>query len=145
MADFVLITGDEAVFKSAFDSVLKPAVVVVQPGTITGTGKSSLKGNRVCVYGDEKTVIVTGCAYTSGDFTKPGVGELKIASLVGDQIAQKTRSAGKSMIIKGSSFKATFEVKTPATMPKPPFTPDATGIYSGFGEFITKNTKWKVT
>ncbi len=145
MADFVLITGDEVVFKSAFDSVLKPAVVVVQPGEITGTGKSSLKGKPVCVEGDEKKVIVTGCAYTSGDFTKPGYGELKIDSLGGDQKAQKTSSAGKPMIIKGSSFIASFEVKTPATMPKPPSTPDATGMYWGSGTFITANTKWKVT
>ncbi len=50
------------------------------------------------------------------------------------------------MLLKGSTFKAKFQVMTPAQQPPPgpgPPIPDATPQYSGTGSFITTNLKVK--
>ena len=83
--------------------------------------------------------------YTTPVYSVPGMGTLKIAALGGDQKAQKTNSAGKPMLLKGSIFTAKFEVQSPAKMPPPASTPDATPQYSGTGNFQTTNTKWQGT
>lgn len=44
----------------------------------------------------------------------PGVRMLTIESLAGDQKAKKTKSGGKPVLLKGSSFKAKFQVMLPA-------------------------------
>jgi hypothetical protein len=144
MPDFILIEGDKANFIPAFGA----AIVVVQPGTLQGSGKASLNGKKVCVDGDEKDVQVPGCTYMTPVYSIPGTGTLKIAALGGDQKAQKTQSNGKPVLLKGSTFTAKFEVQSPAQQqppgPGPPI-PDATPQYSGTGMFITTNTKWKGT
>lgn len=144
MSDFIVIEGDMASFMPAFG----PAIVVVQPGTLQGSGKASLSGKKACVDGDEKNVQVPGCMYMTPVYCIPGTGTLKIDSLGGDQKAQKTKSNGKPVLLKGSTFTAKFEVQSPAQQPpKPPVQPnpipDSTSQYSGTGTFITTNTKWK--
>lgn len=142
MLDFILINGDIVNFMPAFG----PATVVVQPGTLMGSGKSSLAGKMVCVDGDEKNVQVPGCMYMTPVYSIPGTGTLKIDSLGGDQKATKTNSNGKAVLLKGSNFVAKFEVQSPAKQPPPgpgaPI-PDGSPQYSGNGTFITTNTKWK--
>ena len=143
MSDFILINGDKANFNPTFGL----ATVVVKPGDLKASGKASLKGKKVCVDGDEKKVSVPGCMYTTPIYSIPGTGTLKIATLGGDQKAKKTNSTGKAMLLKGSTFTAKFEVQNPAK--KPPSTvgdppiPDTTTQYSGMGNFVTTNTKWK--
>jgi len=142
MADFILITGDRAIFNPTFG----PATVVVQPGTLMGTGKSKVTGKLVCVDGDEKKVIVPGCTYMTPQYSIPGVGTLSIQSLGGNQKARKTMSGGKPVLLKGSTFTAKMQVMTPAQQPTPggPI-PDATPQYSGTGSFISTNVKVKGT
>ena len=140
MADFILIDGDTVIFMPSFG----PATVVVQPGTISGSGPATINDKAMCVEGDEDQVSVPGCAYVSGAYTIPGTGTLKIASLAQDQIATKTTSGNKAVLLKGTNFTAKFEVQSPAQSPPPGAgspTPDTMTQYSGSGMFITNNMK----
>ncbi len=144
MSDFILITGDKANFTPAFGL----AIVVVKPGTLSGKGKTTLKGKKICVDGDEKNVSVPGCPYFTPIYSIPGTGTLKINALGGDQKAKKTQCGGKPVLLKGSNFTAKFEVQSPAQKPPTPVeppTPDATPQYTGSGTFISTNTQWKGT
>ncbi len=142
MTDFVLITGDTVMFNPTFGQ----AIVVVQPGTLNGTGKNNVDGKPVCIEGDEATVKVPGCAYQTPQCSIPGVGMLSIASLGADQTAKRTKSGGKAVLLKGSVFNAKFEVMVPAQQPQSPSpTPDSTPQYSGTGSFVTTNVRVKGT
>jgi hypothetical protein len=138
MSDYLLIHGDEAKFNESFGI----AQVVVRPGTLTGTGQTTVNDMKVCVTGDENTVLVVGCMYTTPSYPIPGVGTLQIESLKADQIAHKTRSGGKAVLLVGSSFNAAFVVQTPAQLVTPDGTEtDTTPRYSGTGTFTTRNTR----
>jgi len=143
MVDLILIDGDRAIFLPTFGA----AVVVVKPGELKASGPASLNGKKLCVDGDEKKVEVPGCAYMTPSFSIPGTGTLKIASLAGNQKAQKTKSGGKLVLLKGGSFTAKFEVQAPAKQPNPPGppVPDATLQYSGTGSLVTTNAKFQGT
>lgn len=142
MADFILITGDKAMFNPTFGQ----AIVTVRPGDLIGTGKDKINQKLVCVDGDEKKVIVPGCPYMTPQYSIPGVGMLSIESLAGNQKAKKVKSGGKPVLLKGASFKAKFQVMVPAQQPSVPSPiPDATPQYSGTGTFITTNMKVKGT
>src|ERR1051325_6431235 len=110
MADYVIMENDLAIFMPAFGA----ATVVVQPGTMKASGKTTISGKKICVEGDESKLAVPGCMYMTPQYVIPGVGTLKIASLAGNQTSKKTKSGKKAIIIKGSSFTAKFEVQTPA-------------------------------
>lgn len=142
--DVVILDADQAMFIPAFGA----AIVVVRPGVMKGTGKTTVQGKFVCVDGDEKKLMVPGCPYISGAFSIPGVGTLKIDALAGNQLTMKTKSGGKPMIVKGIMFKAKFEVMVPAmTPPAPPAppNPDPMTMYSGQGQFISTNMKFKAS
>ncbi|HLP87134.1 MAG TPA: hypothetical protein VK184_00810 [Nostocaceae cyanobacterium] len=142
MADFILITGDKVIFNPSFGQ----AIVAVQPGDLTGTGKDKINQKLVCVDGDEKQVIVPNCTYVTSQHTISGMGILSIESLAGNQKAQKTKSGGKAVLLKGASFTAKFQVTVPAQQPSTPSPiPDATLQYSGTGSFMTTNQKVKGT
>lgn len=144
MPDFILIEGDKANFLPNFGA----AVVVVQPGNLTGSGPTTLNGKKICVDGDEKNVSVPGCTYMTPQFSIPGTGTLKIAALAGNQKAKKTKTGGKAVLLKGGTFTAKFEVQSPAKQPPPGLgspIPDPTPQYSGNGMFITTNTKFRGT
>lgn len=137
MTDEILRSGDQAIYNPAFG----PALVMVRPGILTGTGPrtNAVKAN-VCVQGDEASATVPGCAYISGGFTIPGVGTLSISALGQDQLSQKSRSGGKFLLLKGTTFTARFQVMVPATMPTPAGpVPDPLPVYSGSGSFQTGN------
>lgn len=144
MTDFILIDGDQAIFMPNFGA----AIVVVQPGSITGSGPATLDGKNLCVEGDEDSVSVPGCTYMTPQYSIPGTGTLSIDSLAGDQTAQKTNTGDKAVLLKGSNFTAKFEVQSPAQQPPPgpgsPI-PDSMTSYSGSGSFITTNTKYQGT
>lgn len=142
MPDFILIDGDVVNFMPNFGA----AIVMVQPGKFKGSGPATLNGKKICVAGDEKDVSVPGCTYMTPQYSIPGTGTLKIASLAGDQKAKMTQTGSKLVLLKGGSFTAKFEVQNPAKQPPPgpgsPI-PDATPEYSGNGIFITTNLKFK--
>jgi hypothetical protein len=140
MSDFILVDGDTVTFMPSFG----PAIVVVAPGTLSGSGPAKIGGKAACVDGDETNVKVQGCAYTSGAFTIPGVGTLMIDALGGDQKAQKTKTGGKAVLLKGSTFTAKFQVTAPATNTSPTPAPDPVTMYSGgSGTFMNTNTTVK--
>ena|SRR5271166_3748053 len=143
MADFILIDGDKAIFLPNFAA----AVVVVKPGDLKGSGPATLNGKKLCVVGDETNVEVPDCTYTTLVYPFPGTGTLKIAELAGNQKAQKTKTGGKPVLLKGGNFTARFEVQTPAEQPNPTGEPlpDATPQYSGGGKFVTTNAKFRGT
>ena len=144
MTDFILIDSDKAEFEQAFGA----ATVVVRPGILQASGPATHKGKKLCVEGDEASVSVAGCMYTTPVYSIPGTGTLKIDALAGDQVAQKTSTGGKLVLLKGSKFTAKFEVQSPAQQPPPgpgaPI-PDATPQYSGSGSFNTSNNKYQGT
>ena len=136
MGDKVLTDGDMVVFMPVFS----PAVVVVQPGKIPGSGPASIGGKKICVDGDEAQVSVPGCTYITPSHPIPGVGTLKIASLAGNQKAGTVKTGGKPVLLKGAMFTAKFEVQSPAQQPTPAGpVPDATPQYSGQGQFMPVN------
>ena len=136
MADFILITGDKAMFNPNFG----PAIITVRPGDLLGTGKDKINQKLVCVDGDEKKVTVPGCPYITSQYSIPGTGMLFIESLAANQKAQKTKSGGKSVLLKGGQFQAKFTVMVPAQQPSSPNPiPDSTPQYSGTGTFISMN------
>jgi uncharacterized Zn-binding protein involved in type VI secretion len=140
VSDFVLVTGDLVMFIPSFG----PATIVPVPGTLTGTGRCSVGGKPVCVEGDEAMVVVPGVTYMSAAFPIPGVGILTIDSLGGDQKATKTKSGGKAVLLKGSTFNARLQVTVPAQVVSGPTTvPDASPQYSGTGQFVTTNVQVK--
>lgn len=142
MADQILVAGDKAEFMPNFGA----AVVVVQPGSLTGSGPATIDGKQVCIDGDEGKLSVPGCSYVTPQYSIPGVGTLKIASLAWNQRAKKAKSGGKALLLKGGNFSAEFQVQTPAQQPglAAPI-PDATPRYSGQGSFRSGNMRVKAT
>ncbi len=142
MGDFILIEGDKANFIPAFGA----AIVVVKPGDLKGSGPATIGGKKICVEGDESKVSVPGCMYMAGPYVIPGNGTLKIDSLAGNQVAKKTSTGGKKVMLKGMMFNAKFEVQSPAQQPTPTGpVPDGTPSYSGNGMFINTNMKFQGT
>ena len=136
MADLILIDGDQVMFMPAFG----PAIVTVQPGRLPASGPATINGKKIGVDGDETKVQVPGCPYVTPQYSIPGAGTLKIAALAGNQIAAKTNTGSKAVLLKGGNFTAKFEVQSPAQQPTPAGpVPDATPQYSGTGMFIPSN------
>lgn len=133
--DFVLLTGDQALFDASFP----PVTVIAPPGTITGSGRSMINGVTVCVQGDETTVVVAGAAYVAPGFAMPGVGILTITGLAPDQVSTKDQSGGRPVLLKGGQFTAQLQVVGPASNPVGP--PDSVPVYTGTGTFVTVNAK----
>ncbi|MBN3925384.1 hypothetical protein [Nostoc sp. NMS4] len=144
MLDFILITGDQAMFNPTFAK----AIVVVRPGVLSGTSKATVNKKKICVVGDEKKVMVPGCSYTSPPFLTPGIGILSIQSLAINQRARKVKSIRKAVLLKGTAFVARFKVIMPAEIPPTPVSPaipDPMRFYPGTGYFTTTNTTTKGT
>jgi hypothetical protein len=131
--DFVILTGDQAVF----DPVFGAAIVVPVPGTITGSAAERSLGRQVCALGDEASVVVPGVAYSTPAFPQPGVGILTILSLAADQQAMQATSSGRPLILRGTKFQARFQVIVPASNPT---SADVVPLYLGTGGFLTTNT-----
>ena len=137
MADYVLIDGDQAIFMPVFGA----AMVIVQAGALEASGPATVGGKKWCVDGDEGSVSVKGCVYTTSSHSIPGTGTLEISALASDQVATKTANGGKAALLVGSSFTAKFSVQSPAQQPSSPPIPDPTPEYSGSGTFVTTNSK----
>lgn len=139
MSKFIVIEGDDVMFVPMFP----PAVVTVKPGKTEATGEATFDGKKVCVEGDEAKVEVPGCPYMTPTYPIVGTGKLTIDKLDSAQVAEKTNSGGKPVILEGITFKAKFTVESPAQMPPPASTPDPKPDYGGEGMFIASNRKFK--
>jgi len=137
MPDRILRTNDKAIYYPPFGR----AIVTVSPGTLTGTAKASKAvASQICVDGDEKSAFVPGCPYVAPPYVIPGVGTLHVHQLKPDQLSKKTTSRGIKIMLKGVTYKARFEVTSPAKMPTSGGpVPDPTPQYFGEGEFQTTN------
>lgn len=136
MSAAIVIDGDQAMFLPAFGV----AVVVVQPGRISGSGPATIAGRKACVDGDETSVSVPGCMYVAPPYVIPGTGTITIDRLGGDQIAGSVEAGGAKLILRGSQFTAKFSVSSPAQQPQAsgPI-PDASPSYMGNGMFAPSN------
>jgi hypothetical protein len=141
MSDFIITTGDTVTFNPNFG----PALVVVAPGTITGSSRVNIDGAAACVQGDEASVSAP-VTYTNPAATlaTPGAETLTISALGADQLGQKTSSTQKPLILKGSTFTALLTVQAPASNPAVGAT-DPVPMYTGTGQFVTSNVKSKGT
>lgn len=137
--DAIIIDGDQVNFLPVFGS----ALVSVQPGKMIASGKTTIKGKKVCVDGDEAKVEVANCSYIAPPFVVPGQGTLTIKKLGPDQLTKKSKSGTKSMILKGNMFIAEFKVTSQAKQPPPTNVPDPVPMYPGQGKLIPANTKIK--
>lgn len=137
--DAIIIDGDQVNFLPVFGS----ALVSVQPGKMIASGKTTIKGKKVCVAGDEAKVKVANCAYIAGSFIG-GFGTLTIKKLDPDQLTKKSKSGTKSIIIKGNMFKADFKVDIKGVNPSNGQT-DTMTAYEGEGQFAPINTKIQAT
>lgn len=139
--DFILIDGDKAKFNNLFGL----AVVDVQDGTLTASGFATIGGAKICVEGDEASVRVSGCGYTTPTHTIKGAGDITIDSLGPDQVASQTTSEGTPVMLVGSLFTAKFSVTSPAQQPVPGSSPvpDAAPSYVGNGTFETQNDAFR--
>lgn len=138
--DFVIINGDQAIFDPSFP----PATVIAPPGVISGASRDKVNGLIACAEGDEATVVVGGAVYFTPSFPIPGVGTLTIESLGPDQKAKQAKSSSRALILRGSKFRARFQVTAPAQIVQVsgPIL-DPTPVYSGTGSFVTTNTRTK--
>ena len=141
MADFILTTTDQAIF----DPEVGLATVTLPPlpPTLEGSGNGTIDGKTICVEGDEKKIIVL-CEYIKPPHMIPGNGELSI-KLALNQIAMRTKSKGRPVLLKGDTFVAEFRVMLPAEEPGEPPIPDPIREYSGTGTFKTDNFTTKAT
>ncbi len=133
--DTIIMDGDQVNFFPVFGN----ASVSVQPGKMIASGKTTIKGKKVCVAGDEAKVEVTNCAYIAGSFIG-GLGTLTIKKLDPGQLTKKSKSGTKSIIIKGNMFKAEFTVVIKGIDPSNG-KPDEATVYEGEGQFAPINTK----
>ncbi|WP_437805289.1 hypothetical protein [Sorangium sp. So ce1078] len=144
MKKLILIEGDKAIFLPTFEA----ALVLPRPGELKGSGPGTLNGKKICVEGDEGKVSVANCSYVKPGYPIPGKGTLKIAALGDDQKAKETKTGDKAVLLRGTTFTATFEVQNPAKQPpKGPGPPilDSTPTYKGKGMFTTTNKIFKGT
>lgn len=144
MLDNVLINGDYAIF----DPVITGGIITgpIMPGKIKGTGKATVKKKKICVKGDEKSIVVGNCPYIAGSYVIPGMGTFTIKKLSPNQVSKKTRLAKKGILLKGIRFQAEFTVNTPAQQPNPPapnLLDQAGKKYKGSGKFQSFNTSYK--
>lgn len=142
MTDYILQEGDTVTFLPNFGA----AIVVVQPGQLQGSGPATINGKKICVEGDEQNVSVPGCVYNAPPYMG-GTCTLKIDALADDQIATKTKTGGKAVLLKGSQFDAKFEVAPGGggTDPSSGSKDTTTEYTGGKGMFTTTNTKFQGT
>lgn len=135
--DTIILDGDQVAFNFKFGT----AIVRIEPGIMKGTGKTTIKGKKICIEGDEKSVEIANCLYVAPPFVVAGVGTIKILQLAPNQLTQKVKSGDDRVIVRGSTFIAVFEVTSQAKQPPPTNAPDPIPKHIGQGQFIPTNTK----
>lgn len=134
--DNILLHGDKVKFKKEFGM----AQVEVRPVTIKGSGPAKVKGKRICVLGDEGSVIVPACKYKAGPFSKEGLGIVTIKAVGASHKSSITKVSGSKLLRRGQKFIAEFTVLVMAQTPPPLNMPDPTMKYIGQGWFEGSNS-----
>jgi hypothetical protein len=138
MGDFVMKSNDQIKI-----TITPPAIVPMlqSPIPLIGTGTTVLiDGQPVCLQGDEQPPsIKVPMPYTAPPFVTPGMGTLTV--IVTPANLTKQTLQGKPMLLKGSTFQASFAVSSPAMQPTPTGpVPDPVLTKPGTCMFITTNT-----
>ena len=132
----IMLDGDQVIFLPAFP----PAMVTVQPGKLSGSGKTKIKGKKICLKGDEKKVKVANCMYMTPSFPVPGMGTLTIKKLMPNQLSKKAKHK-KKILLKGTQFQAEFKVDQKAQLITPGGpVQDPMPQYMGFGMLMPSNS-----
>jgi Contractile injection system spike tip protein len=136
MADFVIKTGDMLQI-----TVPPPALVppLMAPVPLIGTGATVLVNHQpICLEGDElPPVLRFPLPYTAPPFVTPGLGTLSV-SLSPANKSLRTSVSGRSALLKGATFMATFTVTVPAMQPTPVGpVPDPVATKPCTAQFIT--------
>jgi hypothetical protein len=127
-----------------FDPMFEGAEVVVKPGTIRASlALFKIQGKGVCRLGDESSVVVSGCIYTTTTHKKPGAGTLTIQALDASQHSQRVLIEGQHALLKGGVLKACFQVTQPACKASPGNPPDIKTEYRGTARFGTTQSLGK--
>jgi hypothetical protein len=118
-----------------------PAVVPMlqAPVPLIGTGTAQVNNKLVCLQGDElPPTLRAPMPYMAPPYVTPGTGTLTIILNPTNLTVQTSNQ--KSLLIKGSTFQAIFNVQAPAMMPTPAGPqPDPLLVKAGTGRFITTN------
>jgi hypothetical protein len=136
MADFVIKTGDMLQV-----TVTPPAVIpqLVAPVPLIGTGAPVMVNQQpICLEGDELPPAVrVPLMYMSPPFVIPGMGTLTITLSPANKTL-RTSVSGRSALLKGATFMATFSVTSPAMQPTPVGpVPDPVAVKPCTAQFIT--------
>jgi hypothetical protein len=140
-ADYIIVTGDMIRI-----TISPPTTVftLVAPVPLQGSS-SDMKVNQmaVCLEGDELPSMITPPQpYVSPPYVIPGTGTLTLTLNPDNKTVQSKN--GKAILIKGTPFKAEFQVASPAMQPTPTGpVPDSATKKSGTAEFITTNARVK--
>jgi len=134
----VIVDGD------MIQITINPPCIVPQlipPVPLVASGFSKITDKVVCVEGDElPPSIKSPLTYMSGAYVIPGTGTVKV-TLNDDNKTSVAKDKDKKMLLKGSTFKAEFDVQSPAQMPTPTGPqPDPMSKYTGTAMFITTDT-----
>ncbi|WNV87968.1 hypothetical protein [Umezawaea sp. Da 62-37] len=137
--------NDTAVRTGDFLRVTIPPPALVPllqaPGVLRGSGlRIGVLGKPVCLEGDElPDAFRAVMPYTAPPFVTPGTGRLQITLLPTNK-SLRTRSGGRSILLRGTVFTALFQVVSPAMQPTPvgPI-PDPVLVKPGTAQFVTDN------
>jgi hypothetical protein len=136
-SDLIIKTGDMIQIKIP-PPVIVPAIQAPVP--LKGTSTDVQVNNQfVCLQGDELPMSLRGpLPYTAPPFVTPGTGTLTLTLAPANLTIQS--SNGKTILILGQKFIATFTVQAPAMQPTPGGpVPDPVAVKPGTAEFITTN------
>ncbi|KAB8031903.1 hypothetical protein [Fluviispira multicolorata] len=129
----LLLSGDQFFFDSIQGAnLLIPKALFF----ITGSGNSDVLKRKICVEGDESSVVLPGIPYNTSTHSIPGVLICKIKSLADDNISKKTFELNKKALMVGDgNVEVEYIVAVPAIQPNTPPVPDIKPFYSGKGSF----------
>lgn len=133
MSDFVIVNGDT--LSVNFGATLIPQAQGPKP--LTGSSPDfSVKSSAACRTGDEIPPSLKGpLNYTEGAYSNPGSGTLTVSP----KTTTVLKNGGIALLLKGTTFDATFSVSTPATTPGPAPVPDPVLVKRGTASFATAN------
>lgn len=137
MSDFVIVNGDTLTV-SFGDTTVTP-----NQGPLTGSSKDFfVKNSPVCRRGDEIPPLLKGpLSYIEGDYTVPGLGTLAVFP----ETTTVLKNGKVALLLKGTTFRATFTVTKQATTPPPLNEPDLVSPKTGTAFFTTSNTVLKAS
>jgi hypothetical protein len=134
--DFIILNNDMLQITLSPPTISPP---LIPPTPLIASGFTTVNGMAVCVEGDElPQSLQSPLPYTCPPFAVPGMGTVALTLEPANKTSVST-DKGKVMLLKGSTFTATFTVTVPAQMPPPVSTPDPVAKKTGTAMFITTN------